>query len=253
MTEVDPGATTGAVGPAATKALAALASALNHGTYQPGSRLPGERDLSVQLGVSRTTVRKALEELARSGLVARSPQRGWFVRQPLLGEPPSVLESFSEMARSRGMSPSSRVLSTATRRASFEEAAKLHIAASDSLYVVRRLRYLDDIPTCVDNTALVLARVPGIEQVDLTDRSLYEALQTVCGVAVARSSYSVQAQGAGPEVAELLQVDQGSPVLVGDEVTYDREGVPILVGRLTYRGDAYRFEADLFRPLHPDQ
>jgi GntR family transcriptional regulator len=78
---------------------------------------------------------------------------------------------------------------------------------------------------------------------------LYDALLVECGVQVARSAYAVQAQAADEDVAALLELSVGAPVLVGDETTYDPDGVPVLVSRTIYRGDAYRFEADLFRTL----
>jgi GntR family transcriptional regulator len=68
-------------------------------------------------------------------------------------------------------------------------------------------------------------------------------------IVVARSSYAVQAVAAGEQTAELLDIAPGAPVLVGHEVTYDTEQVPVLLSTTVYRGDAYRFEADLYRPL----
>ena len=65
---------------------------------------------------------------------------------------------------------------------------------------------------------------------------------------VARSSHALQAGAAGPEAARLLAIDEGVPVLMGQEVTYNTDDMPVLVSATTYRGDAYRFQADLYRP-----
>jgi GntR family transcriptional regulator len=236
-------------GPAAQVAYTELADALRRGIYPEGSRLPGERDLAARLSVSRTTLRQALGRLAAEGLLERASQRGWFVARRVVGEPPSVLQSFSEMARARGLEPSSHILAQQVRPATFEEAERLRIAPSSRVLEVRRVRGMGAVPVCLDTTILVADRVEALVTADLEDRSLYDALAELCGVAVARSSYAVQAAAADRETASLLDIDEGSPVLVGQETTYDSTEIPVLTSRTTYRGDAYRFQADLYRPL----
>ncbi len=224
-----------------------LGTAINHGVYQPGTKLPGERLLAESLHVSRSTVRMALEDLERQGRVARSPQRGWFVPSPTVGEPPSTLESFTEMARQRGHTPTAQVLEKAVRSATLDEANRLGIAPGADVLELVRLRGMNSTPICVDRNVLPLTLAHALLEVDLTDASLYESLQNRCSVVIYRSAYSVQAEAASPEMAGLLHIAQGSPVLVGREIAYDRAGTPVVLGLNTYRGDAYRFHADLYR------
>lgn len=233
----------------ATTAYGWLVDALRHGVFSPGSRLPGERELAERVGVSRSTLRHALSRLADEGAVTRFAQRGWFVTRQVVGEPPSVLQSFSEMARARGLRPTSRILHQRTRQSTIAEATRLHIAPSARVLEIRRLRAMDDVPVCIDSSVLIAAKVGPLIDADLTDRSLYEALASDCDIAVARSSYAVQAAAADADIASLLDLDPGAPVLVGEETTYATDGTPILFGLATYRGDAYRFEADLYRRL----
>lgn len=224
-----------------------LAMAINHGIYRPGSKLPGERDLAERLHVSRSTVRLALEELERQERIARFPKRGWFVPSPTVGEPPSTLQSFTEMARHRGHTPTARVLERSVRSASIDEADRLGIAPGADVLELVRLRGMNSTPICVDNNVLPVAVAAALLETDLTDMSLYDGLRTVCGVSIYRSRYTVQADAASAEISALLGISAGSPVLIGRETAYDRAGRPILLGLLTYRGDAYRFEADLYR------
>lgn len=226
-----------------------LTESLHRGVFAPGTRLPGERDLAGSLGVSRSTLRQALGRLAEQGALERSSQRGWFVPRSMVGEPPSTLQSFSEMAHARGLTPQSRVLSHRERPAGFEEAGRLRIAPAARVFEVRRLRSMDKVPVCVDTSVVVLEQAPALPEVDLTDRSLYGVLEGMCGVRIARSAYSVRADAATPEIAELLETEPGSPVLIGEEVTYAVDGTPVLCGVMCYRADAYRFQADLFRPV----
>ncbi|GAA2377578.1 GntR family transcriptional regulator [Streptomyces cuspidosporus] len=236
-------------GAAVSQTYRQLSDALRRGVYPAGSRLPGERDLATTLGVSRSTLRLALGKLAEENKLERSSQRGWFVRRDVVGEPPSTLQSFSEMARARGLRPQSEVLHRRARPAAFEEAEQLAIAPASRVLDLRRLRRLDGMPVCVDSSVVVLALAPRLAEIDLTDRSLYETLEQDCGLRIARSSYTVRAAAADPATAELLDIEPGAPVLIGEELTYADDGSLILAGRMVYRSDAYRFQADLFRPI----
>lgn len=226
-----------------------LVQELQRGRYPAGSRLPGERELSTLLGVSRATLRSALTALEADGLVQRSAQRGWFVPRTVIGEPPSTLQSFTEMARARGLRPTSRVLVQEVRPAGFEEAEQLRVAPAAPVLQLDRLRGMDGIPVCYDVVVIPRDRAGALVDADLNDRSLYEELRLRCGLTVHRSAYSVQAAAADERIAGLLQMPVGAPVLVGREIAYAVDGAPVLVGVNHYRGDAYRFEADLYRPV----
>jgi GntR family transcriptional regulator len=232
---------------AVAEAYRRLSDLLRRSSFPPGSRLPGERELATRIGVSRVTLRKALDLLEDRGLVDRSPKRGWFVPPHVVGEPPSTLQSFSEMARARGLTPGATVLSSRERQAGFEEAGKLRIAPAASVLELSRLRTLDGVPVCVDVSVVVLAKVPLLASTDMTDRSLYETIEELSDVRIERSSYTLRADACGEQLADLLRIDPGAPILIGEELTYLTDGSPILSGTMSYRSDAYRFQADLFR------
>lgn len=225
-----------------------LVTAIESGVYPPGTRLPGERALSEEFRVSRATLRGALQRLAETGAVANSAQRGWFVARPVVGEPPSTLQSFTEMALARNLRPSSMVLSHGVRPADLAESSRLGVAPASAVLELIRLRGMDRTPICVDTAVLPLPLAQPLVEADLTDRSLYAALRDECGVRIHRSAYSVVAEAASGRVADLLRVQPGWPVLVGTETTYAHNGEPVNLGHAVYRGDAYRFQADLFRP-----
>lgn len=233
---------------AVTEAYRKLREQLRRRAIPPGARLPGERELSARIGVSRSTLRKALDLLDEEGLLDRSPQRGWFVPPRIVGEPPSTLQSFSEMARSRGLRPGAKVLGQLVRPATFEEANRLRIAPISPVLELTRLRTLDELPICVDVSTVVLAKAPRLAEADMTDRSLYQTIEELSDVRITRSSYTLRADAANSELADLLGIAQGSPILIGQELTYGADDTPVLAGTMSYRADAYRFEADLYRP-----
>ena len=168
----------------------------------------------------------------------------------VVSEPPSLLRSFSETAVELGLSPGAKVVLQRVRLASLDEAANLRIAPAAPVLELRRVRSFDAVPICIDHAVMAVSRVGPLVSLDLTDRSLYTALEQLCGIRIARSSYVVQAIAVDREASELLTIDVGDPVLAGVEVAYDDQGVPVIFARLLYRGNAYRFEATLYRGTH---
>ncbi len=217
------------------------------GRWAAGARLPSERALAEEIGVGRTVLRRALSGLVEAGLVEAVRPRGWAVVGHHLSEGPNVLRSFSEAARERGLVPGSRILVQRLRAAGYDEAEGLGLAPAAQVVELERLRTLDDVAVAVHPVVVPARLAPGLEQVDLTDTSLYDVLADRLGLELARCDYTLQAEAASDRVARLLDVGPGAPVLVGTEVTVDRDERALSHGRVVYRGDAYRFRASLFR------
>src|SRR4051794_4397142 len=153
-----------------------LAKEIESGALLPGDRLPSERSLCDELGVSRATVRRAIEELAGDGLV-ESRGRGSFVTGDALVEPANTLISPSELGRSRGLGASARVLSGDVRPATIDEAEAFGIAPGAEVFELRRVRMLDGLPISLDLNRVALRLAPGLLELDFTRASLYEALE----------------------------------------------------------------------------
>ncbi|TFC70535.1 GntR family transcriptional regulator [Cryobacterium sp. TMT2-4] len=220
---------------------------IREGDFNSIGRLPGERDLVQRLHVSRTTLRSALALLANQGVVSSTPQSGWFVTEAPLGEPPRTLISFTEMARRRGVIAASRVLYRAVREATLDEAQALMAAPLSLVLDVERLRSLRSTPICIDHSIVLLSKTPGLEQIELENRSLYEEMQEL-GTRPARSDFVIEAVGADDREAALLEVTVGSPLLLGTETCFDSVGTALLIGTTRYRANAYRYYSTMVRP-----
>ena len=151
----------------------AIAEEIANGALKPGDRLPVERSLCDQFGVSRATVRRALRALANDGLIESHVRRGSFVASSPLSEPPNVLISFAEMAAARGFTVTNRVLHTEVRPATIDEAEELHVAPGSNVFVLERLRLLEGKPVVHEVDRVPLIRAPGAEAVDYEQESLY--------------------------------------------------------------------------------
>jgi GntR family transcriptional regulator len=223
-----------------------LAEEIERGRRPAGSRLPPERALAEHFGVSRVTLRRALDELERDGIVARAGA-GWVVASPTVGEPPNVLMSFSEMAASRGLTPGGRVLDRRVRPATIDEAEALGLAPGAPLFELERLRSMDGVPILIDRTRVPLSLTPGLDEVDLAETSLYEVLEDRYGMRPARARFTVEAIAADRRRARLLGLEPGEPLLRCQQQTEDADGRPVELCEMVYRGDRYRFRATLVR------
>jgi GntR family transcriptional regulator len=222
-----------------------IAQEIEGGGLEAGDRLPSERWLCDELGVSRATVRRALEELVADGLV-ETRGRGSFVAGEALAEPPNALLSLSDLGRSRGLEASSRVLAGETRAATIDEAEVFGIAPGAEVFELHRLRMLDGMPIAVDRNRVPLRLLPRAPELDFRTVSLYDTLDAA-GHAPARADYDIEARAAEPEEAELLGLDPGAAVLVTTTVAMAEDGQVVDAGRTVYRADRYRFQATLVR------
>lgn len=229
----------------ALQAYRILEKAVGHGAVPAGAKLPSERDLARRLGVSRSTLRHVLAALSDANLVEASPQRGWFVSRIQIEDPPGSLISFTESARQRGIEAGAKVLSQRVWTAGRSDQERLRIAPGSRVLELVRLRTLDGTPVCLDTSCISLARVPGLETINLNDVSLYEAMTQIAGVRPYRSDYAVHADAADEEVAQRLEIPVEAPVLVGEEIAFSTTGDPLLTASLIYRADAYTFRATL--------
>jgi GntR family transcriptional regulator len=228
----------------------ALADEIAGGVRPPGDRLPPERVMADEFGVGRATVRRALSALADAGLIESHAGRGTFVAGGYLGEPPNVLMSFTELGRARGLTPSARVLEKSVREATIDEAEEFGVAPGVPIFRLGRLRLLDGHPIATDCNKVPLSIAPDVVDFDFSTDSLYGAL-AAHGCGPVRADYTVEAMIADGFVADLLEAPPGSAVLVTETRGYDDRRRLVEVGRTTYRGDRYRFEASLRRRRRP--
>ena len=222
-----------------------LVEELSTGVLAPGDRFPPERELCQRLDVSRVTLRRALKQLEVDGVLEPAP-RGWRVAGPL-EKAPNELLGFSELARARGLQPTSKVIETAVRPATIDEAETLAVAPGSEIVELVRLRLLDGVPTAVDESCIPAALVPDLLSRRLETLSLYKTFESDYGIIVSHADYSVESRGAWVEVADMLGVQVGEPLLVARQTTYDQRGSVVQQARISYRGDRYRFRATLAR------
>ena len=227
--------------PAALPAAAARA-ARGHRPAHPGrdDALPPERDLADEFGVSRITVRKAIDGLVSEGLLVRRQGSGTFVRGRV-EKNFSMLTSFSEDMRARGRTPRSEWLKRASGTVTPEEALTLRSSPGTPVYRFHRLRFADDAPMSVEYATIVAACLPSLEAVE---SSLYEALEQA-GNRPVRALQRLRAVLLTREQAELLCAKPGDAGLLVERLGFLQDGRAVEFSQSYYRGDTYDFVAEL--------
>lgn len=201
------------------------------GSLAAGQRVPSERRLVDDLGVSRITVRKALGDLVHDGVLLAVPAKGFYVGPASEPHELHALRSFSEDARRHGQEPGARVLEARLAPADHPIAERLGVPVETELVSLRRLRLLDGVPLVIQHAWLPHRRVPGILDADLAATSLFALLRERYGMTLARGDTVIGARPANREERRLLGLPAGSPVLTVDQVTYDRGGAAVEVLR----------------------
>ena len=217
---------------------------IQDGRLAPGDRVPSERELSDQFGMSRMTARQALIELVREGLLYREQGRGTFVAVRKVSQGLLTVTSFTEDMHSRGIVPSSVILSLTTEAPSLPDRERLRLDLGHQMVRVRRLRLGDGRPMALEEASLPQSLVEGIEEHDFSRGSLYEFLKSR-QIELQGAHQTLEAILADEEQAMLLAVPQGAPLLLLERLSYDQFGRPAEFVRAVYRGDRYRFYVEL--------
>lgn len=209
------------------------------GKWPPGERMPSETELIEQYRVSRITVRQALDMLVKDGWIYRRRGQGTFATKPTIEQGLTRIISFTEDMQQRGLTPSTRVLSSRLEPASAEIAGRLSIPPGSEMAVLERLRLADGEPMSLEISHLVHRLCPGILQGDYAQIPLHEALRDRADIRLVRASQSIRAIAATKELAGTLAIGVKAPLFYIERVSYSQYGVPVEYLQLYHRGDRY--------------
>ena len=209
-----------------------------------GEAIPSERQLSAELGVSRLTLRAALDELAREGYVVRRRGSGTFVSEPKIAQE-LTMTSFTEDMRRRGMEPGSRTLGLEVVPAGARLGRFLHVSPSERIVVAKRLRLADRETMAIETLHVRESLVPGLTAADLQEHSFYELLENRYSTTVAGGVQTIEPTVTDAEESEALGVPLHSPAFLFERVSRNSSGDVVEFVRSIYRGDRYRIVTDL--------
>jgi GntR family transcriptional regulator len=220
------------------------------GTYAPHSRMPSEHELCAMFDVSRITVRQALGDLQKEGLLFKLHGKGTFVSKPKAFQNVTSLQGFAEAMSSMGYEIVNQLRSLRIVKADRHLAAKLNVPEQAPLVEIHRVRLLNREPVSLERTWLPEALGKRIASADLATRDIFLILENDCGVPLGHADVAIDAILADDEIVDALRVEEGSPVLRIERLTHDASGAPIDYEHLYFRGDAFQYRLRIDRQRH---
>jgi GntR family transcriptional regulator len=209
-----------------------------------GDSIPSERHLAGDLGVSRLTVRAALDELVREGYLTRRRGAGTFVAEPKVAKGMTIT-SFSDDMRRRGFAPGSRTLELQIVPAGARLGRILHVSPAEPVIVAKRLRLAEGEPMAIELLHVRESLLPGLTATDLEEDSFYELLPRRYGIEIAGGEQTVEPTVTDEEESETLGVPLHSPALLFERITRTPDGEVVEFTISIYRGDRYRIVSEL--------
>ena len=208
-----------------------------------GKAIPSERQLSADLGVSRLTLRAALDELAQEGHLVRRQGSGTYVQRPKISQQ-LTMTSFSEDMRRRGMVPSSHTLSLSRQLAGARLGRFLNVSPGEQIVVAKRLRLADGDSMAIETLHLLASIVPDLKPHDL-DGSFYQLLTERYGIEIVTGTQIVEATVTNEEESAALALPLHSPAFLFKRTSRDAEGRTVEFVHSVYRGDRYQIVSEL--------
>lgn len=215
----------------------AILKRIESGELKPGDAVDSERLLARIHDVSLMTARHALVGLEREGLVERRHGAGTFVAAPKIHF--NKLMSFSEQLAGRSLDSSSRVVALKVVDDEHEIAARLSLPSASRLLKLERVRLGSSEPFAVETCYLSADEFRGLSRAAVERGSLFTILEKDYDVTIAHADEEIDATGADPELAKLLSVHKGYPVLRIRQTIYSTQGKAILYVLGMYRADRH--------------
>lgn len=229
------------VGPMAVEVRRRLLEQISSGALVAGQRLGAERDLSVELGVSRSTLRQALAALEVDGTVRRVPGRGGgtFVAAHKVDRDLSRIVGVPALLRDQGFTAGSKVISASVVSADTATTKALRIETGAFVCEVTRIRLADGLPISLENARMPAERFPGLLELSLGG-SLYELLEAEFGVRPTEAEERIEVVAATEDEGLILGVPTGAPLLSITRTSVDAAGIPIEHSHDLFRADRTR-------------
>jgi GntR family transcriptional regulator len=213
---------------------------IGNGILMEDAVIPSEREYAQTFQISRMTVRQAINNLVSEGYLTRQKGRGTFVNKKKVEQELQGMTSFTEDMLSRGMSPSSTLLSFQIIPADKKTAFDLRIEENDSVYKIKRIRLADGAPMALETAYIPVELVPGLTE-ENSNLSLYQYIEEHLTLSISEATQEIEASIASSDDAETLGITIGDPILLIERISYLKNEIPFELVKSTFRADRYRF------------
>ena len=214
-----------------------------------GQKLPSEDELAAQFGVSRMTVRQGITDLIDEELLYRRHGVGTFVSYPHVERDHSRLINFFENSGAKGIEAKATVIVLEAVPAKPKAAKALYLEEGEPIIHIKTLRYADDIPVTVHDAYIPYKLFADILEQDkeiLETQPLWSFIES-CGYRVKSAVQKLEAREADEELAQLMEIEEGAPILYKERTVYADDGTPVEFTYCYNRGDRYSLTVTLYR------
>ena len=210
------------------------------GKWQIGEKIPAERELAAEFGVSRMTLRQAIQTLVDDGILERRVGAGTYVANRKVQEKMAGVTSFTELMQALGKEPSSKTISYHLTFPSQNEAETLHLQPGERVLRMERIRYGNQIPICYEAAAIPASLVEGFSKEEITT-SFFKTLADKANLYPGHATQAVSAVSATERIAEYLGIRRGDALLRMNQVSYLQDGRPFEYVHSQYVGNRCEF------------
>lgn len=224
-----------------------LRSRILDGTYAPHSRMESESELGAHFGVSRITVRQALGDLQKEGLIFKIHGKGTFVSKPKAFQNVSSLKGLAEALSASGYEVVNRMCGFQFMSADALISQKLGLAEGETVTEIRRIRLVNREPVSLEVTYLPEHIGRRLESADLASRDIFVILENDFGIPLGHAELAIDAVEADQEMADALVIGNGAPIMRIERLTHTADGAPLDFEFLYYRGDAFQYRLRIDR------
>jgi GntR family transcriptional regulator len=225
-----------------------LRQKIEDGAWDPHEPIPSERLLEEQYNLSRPTIRQAIELLVRQGFLYRVHGKGTFVSPPKLQKGILELTSFSEDMRNRGLKPGQKFLDFGFIVPPAQVRKQLELPAGQKVLRIKRVRTGNGEPIGIQDSYLALAPGQEITREEVENQgSIYAILQEKFGIFPSEADETLEVTLASAEEAMLLEIPEGSPLLLNERTLYSQNRQAVEYVKILYRGDRYKYTLRLAR------
>ena len=210
------------------------------GKWQIGEKIPAERELAAEFGVSRMTLRQAIQTLVDDGILERRVGAGTYVANRKVQEKMAGVTSFTELMQALGKEPSSKTISYHLTFPSQNEAETLHLQPGERVLRMERIRYGNQIPICYEAATIPASLVEGFSKEEITT-SFFKTLADKANLYPGHATQAVSAVSATERIAEYLGIHRGDALLRMNQVSYLQDGRPFEYVHSQYVGNRFEF------------
>lgn len=214
------------------------------GKLKPNMQIPSEPELAEKYNVSRMTARKAVTKLVMENFLYRVHGKGTFVDKPRV-EKNKKVSGFMEDMNKKGYSVSSKNLEVLELDPGQEIRKSLKLERGEKVYKISRLRFAQKEPIVIQDAYLPVRICFGVDDYDLEKDSLYRILREECNISIDHAQQRLEAISATKKQAKLLDIEEESPLLYVERLTFNEVNTPIEYVESWYRGDKYVYYASI--------